>query len=169
MRREVHVRFCERLAVTFGGLTPPGSHTRRFSRLELLPVLCREANAVNEICVSRIGAHGIKSRFSSESKDQFLRADLICLSQPGKRLKVFADARIKHGTVIGITRIRLPLRQLLFEIHTPILFRTKSIVRSAKSREALSGSFFAFTVKNSSFLLQINRFGEVAFPFVGCG
>ena len=79
-----------------------------------------EPDAVHEICVSRIGTQAIKRRFSPESEDYFLRAGWIGLFQPVESIKIFADASLKHGMVIGIAWIRLPEGLLLLKIHTPI-------------------------------------------------
>jgi hypothetical protein len=103
------------------------------SRLRSLLSLCGEPDAVHEICVSRIGTQAIKRRFSPEPEDYFLRADLIGLFQPVERIKILADASIKHGMAMGIAWIRLPEGLLLLKIHTPIPLGTKSLVRATKT------------------------------------
>jgi hypothetical protein len=114
--------------------------------------LLREANAANEIRVSRIGTQEIKSRVSPQPEEQFLRASLKRFFQPSKGMIFLADAGVKYRMAIRIARILFPLRPMLFQIRPPVPLSTKTLVRTTKTREALRGSFFVFTVKNSSLL-----------------
>src|SRR6516164_817031 len=98
MRREVHVRFCERLAVTFRGPTLPGSAKQGLGlRLTWRLFPCKDGGQMPEFGLHRGGiGHSIRDLLAKKFAIPFTKPVNRYLQRPLRRVQFLSECGVRR-------------------------------------------------------------------------